>query len=219
MKRFYHILALLALVNLFAFGGLVSYLFASGRLDRERIDQIGVVLRGQFPTSQPTTQPAEALRPEPSRAEIARNQAQRELYELMAQRHERELDDRRALNQSIQINVERRLEDIEKRKAEFDEQQKKLAQQREQDGFTKMLEMYSGMDPNTAKDLLKNQNKEADAVQLLTRMDPNRAKKVINACKTQDEKLWIGRILTQINRMNKEPGTGVDGPKPSSSGG
>jgi hypothetical protein len=219
MRRIYHILALIGLINLFAVCGLVGYLFVSGKLNAERVDQIGVVLRGQFPTSQPASQPAEATaRPEPSKAEIARMSAQREYFELVAKRHEREMEDRRSLNQAIQLEVERKLEEIEKKKLEFEEQQKKTLEQSQQDGFARMLEMYSSMDPNKAKDLLKNHNKDADVVQLLMQMDPTRAKKIVNACKDPDELAWIGRILNQINKVN-DAGGGVDGPKPSSSGG
>lgn len=222
MKRLYHMLALLAMINLFAIAGLLGFLFASGKLSAERVDQIGVVLRGEFPTSQPTSQPALAVAaappPEPSRAEIARITAQKEYYDLLAQRHQREMDDRRSLNQAIQLDVVRRLEQIEKAKADLAEQQKKVTQQGEEEGLAKVLEMYSTMEPGKAKDLLRTQNKEADAVAILTQMDANRAKKIVNACKTQEELLWIGRILNQINKPNPT-GSGVDGPKPTSSGG
>jgi hypothetical protein len=117
MKRLYHLLALLALINLFAIGGLVGYLFASGRLNEERVNQIAMVLRGEFPTTQPaeTTQPAavEPPPPEPSQVEIARIRAQKEYFELVAQRHQRELEDRRTLNEQIRLDVIRKLDEIE----------------------------------------------------------------------------------------------------------
>src|SRR5689334_11585034 len=120
MKRLYHILSLIGLINLFAVGGLAGFLFISGRLNAKRVDQIGIVLRGEFPTSQPvTTQPAQEARPEPSRAEIARMAAQREYFELVAKRHEREMEDRRSLNQAIQLQVQQEREAIEKKKTEF----------------------------------------------------------------------------------------------------
>lgn len=219
LKRLYHLLALLAMINLFAIVGLVGFLFSSGRLNAERVDQIGIVLRGQFPTSQPTTQPAAvaAAPPEPSRAEIARMAAQKEYYGLLAERHQREMEDRRTLNQAIQLDVIRRLEEIEKAKADLAEQQKKTVDQGQQDGLEKVLEMYSSMEPAKAKDLLRTQNKEPDAAAILMKMDASRVKKIINTCKTQDELLWIGRILNQIN-ANHASGAGVDGPKPASSG-
>ena len=133
---------------MFAVGGLAGYLFVSGRLNAQRVDQIGVVLRGEFPTSQPatTTQPAQvAARPEPSKAEIARMAAQREYFELVAKRHEREMDDRRSLNQAIQLEVQREREEIDKKKKDFEAQQKKMLEQSQQDGFARTLELYSTM--------------------------------------------------------------------------
>lgn len=225
MRRIYHLLALMALIHLFALGGLVGYLFVSGRLNQERVEQIAVVLRGQFPTSQPATQPAvepPPPPPEPSRTEIERIQAQKDYYALLAERHQRELDDRRTLNERIQLDVVQKLEEIEKQKTQMEQQRKAIAEQGQQEGFTRTLEMVSNMDPVLAKNLLKNQTKEADAVAILKAMDMNRVKKILNACKAQDEMLWVGRILNQIQGIPGEdgqPGGGVDGPKPSSGGG
>jgi flagellar motility protein MotE (MotC chaperone) len=217
MSRIYHFLALIALINLFAIAGLVGYLFASGRLSTERVDQIAKVMRGEFPASQPaSSQPASAPAPaEPSRAEIERVRVQREYYELVSERHLRELEDRERLNQTIQLDVSRKLEEIEKEKAMLAQQRRQIVQQGEQGGFAQMVELYSGMEPAKAKDLLKNHTKEADAAAVLSKMDENRAKKIFNACKTADEMLWLGRILGQI-RQAGEPGAGVDGPKPAS---
>src|SRR5690242_3092354 len=107
MSRLYHLLALIALINLFAIAGLAGYLFASGRLNTERVDQIAKVLRGEFPMTQPaSSQPASSPSPvEPSRAEIERLRAQREYYDLVSERHRRELEDRERLNQTIQLDV------------------------------------------------------------------------------------------------------------------
>src|SRR5690606_24372804 len=109
----------MALVNLFALAGFVGFLFATGRLNAERMDQIAVVLRGEFPqpvvpATQPATQPAEPP-PQPSRAEIARPQAKQEYYRLVSERSRREMEQRRALNQQIRLDVTRQLEEIEAR--------------------------------------------------------------------------------------------------------
>lgn len=224
MKRLYHILALLALIHLFALAGFVGYLFLSGRLNSGKIEQIALVMRGQSPTSQPATQPsAPAAAPQPSvqptLAQMQRVEAEKEFFALVAQRHQREMDDRRALNEKMQLDIMKKLEELERGKQELKEQQKKLQEQSEQEGFSRILEMFENMEPQIAKNLLRNQTKEADAVQLLMGMDTGRARKIINACKTPEEQLWIGRILNQINNLNKLPGGGVDGPQPTSRGG
>ena len=95
MKRLYHLLALLAFINLFAVAGLVGYLFSSGKLNAERMDQIATVLRGEFPKPEvATSRPAESeVRPEASHAEIARLRTKKEYYALLADRHLREMAD------------------------------------------------------------------------------------------------------------------------------
>ena len=218
MSRLYHLLALLALINLFSIGGLVAYLFGTGRLNAERVDQIAKVMRGQFPTSRPAaSQPASApAPPEPSQAEIERIKASREFFELVSERHQRELEDRQRLNQTIQLDVSRKLEEIEREKAQLQQQRKQLVVQGEQGGFTKVVDMYSAMEPAKAKSLLMKL-KDPDAAAILSKMDDSKYKKIYNACKTQEESLWVGRILNQIQQAG-DPGAGVDGPKPASTG-
>ncbi|NLX22851.1 MAG: hypothetical protein GXY55_14460 [Phycisphaerae bacterium] len=206
MKRLYHGLALIALINLFAVGGLVGYLFASGRLNEERLNQIGEVLRGEYPRPEAVaTQPAEPPPPpQSSREEIATMQARRDFYQLVGERHRRESADRADLEDSVHLRILRRLEEIEQRNQEFQQQKQEFVKQSEQEGFTQVLEMYSTMDPKQAKDLLRLKEKEADVVRIIMQMDPNRRKRIINACKTEDERLWIGRILNQIAEVNKQ---------------
>jgi flagellar motility protein MotE (MotC chaperone) len=205
IKKLYHGVAMIALVNLFAVAGLVGYLFATGRLNEERVNQIGKVLRGQFPkepevaSTQPVaTQPA----PQESRAEIADLQAKRELYRLVGERLQNEVTQRQALNDSVQLEVLRRLEEIEKKNQRFEQEKKEFKKQSEQQGFTQVLDMYSSMDPKLAKDLLRTKEKDADVVQLLMKMDPNRRTKIVNACKSAEDRVWIRRILDQIQVKN-----------------
>jgi len=198
--------ALLALINLFAVVGMVGYLLASGRLNTERVDQIGKVLRGEYPKKEEvaSTQPA-ATQPVPqqSRAEIADLQAKRELYRLVGERLENEVAQRQALNDSVQLEVLRRLEEIEKKNQRFVEQKKEFSKQSQQEGFAQALEMYSAIEPKLAKDLLKTKEKDADVVQLLMQMDPNRRTKIVNACKSSVDRVWIRRILDQIQVKDK----------------
>jgi len=205
LKRFYHALALLALVNLFAVAGLMGYLFASGRLNAERMDQIGEVLRGEYPLAEvAASRPAdEKVVPQRSREEIAALRDQRERVQLVSERLKCESADRETLDQSVQLQVLRRLEEIEKKNKLFEQQKKAFETQNEQEGFSQALEMYSSMTPKLAKDLLKSREKNADVVRILMKMEPGRRKKIVNVCKTAEEKLWIGRILIQIERQDK----------------
>lgn len=219
MKRVYHILALMALINLFAVAGLIGFLVYSGKLTRERADQIAAILRGEElagASSAAASQPAATTTaPAGSRETIARDQARKELYALMAERHLREMEDRRLLNQQIQLDVNRQLEKIEQDKKSFEEQRQELAEVNRQDGFERELALFNSIDPKNARDQLK-MRKDADAVLLMMKMDEGRARKVVDACKTDDEKLWIGRILIQMQKQDTLSDSGVDGPPESS---
>ncbi|HSW46291.1 MAG TPA: hypothetical protein VLM89_12045 [Phycisphaerae bacterium] len=200
LKKLYQGVALIALINLFAVCGLAGYLFASGRLDEERINQIARVLRGELnEKAAATTQPAASQpAPQESRIEIADLQAKRELYRLVGERLQNEISQRQSLNDSVQLEVLRRLEEIEKKNQRFEAEKKEFRQQSEQEGFTQALDMYSAMDPKLAKELLKTKEKDADVVQIMMSMDPNRRTKIVNACKTPADRTWIRRILDQI---------------------
>ncbi len=224
MKRLYHALALLAIVNLLAIAGMIGFLVATGRVDAERAEQIAMVLRGEFPeppadaaaTQPAATRPAERQR---SAQEIAQTQARRQFYELLAERHQREMEDRRKLNEELRLDVVRELEQIDEARKQLKEQRKQLSAESGEAGFALELEVISKVDPAQAKDLLKGRFKDPDVVRLLMQMDANRVSKIVDACKTQDELDWIGRILNQIGKLNAEAVSGVEGPAASSSGG
>lgn len=203
-KRLYQIVAWLALANLFAVAGLVGYLVASGRLDAERVDQIAMVLRGEFPEPQTAeTQPAMAeAPPQTSREELKELQARKRFYELIAERQQRELADRSALNQSIQMDVNRQLENIEAKEQEFEQNKKETTELLAEDGFKESLEIFSSMDPKLAKEVLMDR-KDADVVRVFMEMDEIRRKKIINTCKTAEEQDWISRVLTQMVALDK----------------
>jgi len=203
-KKLWHMVAWLALANLFAVGGLVAYLVVSGRLNGERLEQIAVVLRGEFPQPEaPASQPAAAPdKPQTSAEELAQLEARKRLYTLISERHQREIDDRNSLNQAIQLDVNRQLEQIETQKETFQKEKRMTQEALEQSGFQQALDIYSEMDPKLAKDVLITK-KDADVVHLFMSMDSGKRKKIVNSCKTPEEKAWVGRILTQIGSLDE----------------
>lgn len=205
VKRLYHAMAWLAMANLFAVAGLIAYLFASGHLNAERVDQMAMVMRGEFPKPQPpvASQPVVVQeKPQTSREELAKLEAQKQFYTLISERHQREIDDRKNLNQTIQMDVNRQLEQIEARTQEFEKEKKKTKEALEQSGFQQVLDIYSEMEPKLAKDVLITK-KDPDVVQLFIKMDSGKRKKIVNTCKTPEEKAWVGRILTAIGKMDE----------------
>lgn len=222
MKRLFQVISLIAIVQLLALSGLIGYMFATGRLTAERIDQIAKLIRGESaPTTAPATQPVVvAVKPESATSQIARSQVQHGLLAMIAERQSRELQDRAKLNQTIQLDVVRKLEEIERREKAFVEQQKNLQEQQSQDGFARDLELMTSIDATRARKLLM-MRKEPDVARMLMSMEPARAKKIIDTCKTDDEMEWARRILDQLHNLNNEQaaaaGSGPSGAEASGS--
>lgn len=216
MKRLYHILSLLAITHLFALAGLLVFLFATGRLDEERLEQIASVLRGEYPDAAPAapSDPAPEAEPIASAEEIARAASEREFYELLSARQATEHRDRLGLHEEIWLRTVRLQEDLERQRRLFEEQKRAFFEETQQQGFETVLEMLASIDPAQAKELLRRSGdfKEADVVRLLMAMDPNRSKRIVNECQTEEELRWIGRILNQIHEINQASANGVDGP-------
>ena len=205
MKRLYQIISLIAVIQLLATSGLIGYMFATKRLTAERVDAIARVIRGETeapeaPASRPAAEPG---KPESATSQIARTRAQEEWLALMVERQGRELQDRARLNQTIQLDVMRRLEEIDRREKAFAEQQKKLQEEQSQDGFAREVELMTAIEATRARKLLM-MRKEPDAVRLLMSMDAARAKKILDTCKTAEEMEWAGRILDQLHNLNNE---------------
>lgn len=213
MKRLFNMLVLVALVNLFSLIGFVGYLFTSGRLNEDRVNQMAMVLRGEFDEEEtPTTQPSEEEEETPIRsAEEIANANERSRYsELLSERHLRQIEDRRRLGDDTRIEVDRLLDEIEQREERVQQQIKAVQQESELAGFEKQIEVFAKLEPKRAKDLLMKEMKEADVVHMLMAMDVGKTSKIANACKTDEELVWIGRILNQIGQVQNSA-TGVDG--------
>ncbi len=205
VKRLYHGLALVALINLFALIGFVGFLVASGRLDEERAQLIADVLRGEGREAEPApVEPGDSPSvPQPSRAEIAETQAKKEFFRLIGERLESEIRQRQELNDSVQLEVLRRLEEIDRKNQRFVQERQAFQEQSQQEGFQQVLDMYSQMEPELAKDLLRGTTKDADVVRILMEMDPNRRRNIINACQDEADRLWIRRILDQVQKIDE----------------
>ena len=214
LKRFYHLVALLALINLFTLVGLVSFLFATGRLNAERVEQMAVVLRGEFPTSQPAETPTERVvepAPEPSRVEIVRMEDERRLLLHQLERSRRELDDRYNLNQQMVFNVAQALKDIEQREARLREERQTFEREHKTEGFTQVIQVLRNTQPKKSVELLMREWKPADVVEMFLALDTNTKADIVNACKTPEEVAWVRRILVQMKKNMEEAANGVDG--------
>jgi len=91
------------------------------------------------------------------------------------------------------------------------EQEKKdtlaMASQREKpdggEGYARELEYLSGIKAKSAKDFLR-MKKDADVVEIMVALEPRVGRKIIDACRSQEDRLWMGRILEQLRQRNHD---------------
>jgi len=101
------------------------------------------------------------------------------------------------------MDVDRQLEQVQAKAKEFEQVKKETQQAMSQDGFQQTLDIYSDMEPKLAKDVLMGR-KEVDVVQVFMKLDANRRKKIINACKTPEETAWVSRVLAQMLALDAQ---------------
>jgi flagellar motility protein MotE (MotC chaperone) len=204
MKRIFHMFSLLAIINLFALAGLVAFMFMTGKLSAERVDQIAMVLRGEFPETQPEaeTPTTREVPPEQSHVEIARKEDERRRLNQQEERVSRELEYRFDLNQQILYQANQELEETKRLQKMIKEQREQFQQEHQEQGFEQMLKVIKGTQPKKAVELLMVR-KDADVVRIFMALNANVVTDIINSCKTPEQIAWARRILPQLEKQEQ----------------
>ncbi len=202
MKRLFTLAALVAVANLAALIGLAGYAHAQGWLTQERVREALAILKGEQEETA-ASQPADAQEnlPKSTVERIQRNREIEERYVIELNRREREIQDAWKLLETRQLDMLREKEALEETKKRFAEEVAQRVQQADDSGLQRELSILSGIGPKDAKDLLR-QKQDADVVWLLMTMDVRKARKIVSACKANDERLWIGRVLSKLHEQD-----------------
>ncbi len=196
-------MSVVAILKLAALVGLGAYAWSHGWLTRERILRAGAVLRGETDTEGDAASVAVVGGEGPKSASdrLQRNAELDERYRIEIDRREREIQDGWRLLEAQQLAFLREREGFEFAKMRSAEEAQKRAQEAANSGVKKELEILSGIKAKEAKELLK-QKADADVVRILMSMDSRQARKIVSACKTTEERSWIGRILESLHERD-----------------
>jgi hypothetical protein len=198
------------MLNMVAVVAVIGYAASHGWLEHKRVTAALEALKGEEAHPQvATTQVAHAEKKpeEPGDSKgsasdrIRRNEDVEEIQRTEFERRTRELSDGWKLLEAQQLAFLRSKEEFEADRRRIAEETAERAKHTGDGGLNKELEIVSGVKPKDAKELLKLKN-QADAVQMLVKMDARVARKIVSQCKTQEERLWIGRILEKIKDVD-----------------
>lgn len=203
MRRLWTVLSVTAVLNLTALGAAVGYAAMQGWLARDRVLAAVAALRGEAAAADPaTTQPTRAAdRPRPAGERIQEMAEFQERARIELARREREVQDQWQLLEARQLALlqeKERFEEEKKRYAAAVAEQARLAGS---SGQQKELEILSGLKAKEAKDLLL-QKDDAEVVRMLMGMELRQARKIVSACRTEEERLWIGRVLRKLHEQD-----------------
>ena len=203
MKRWFIVISAVAIVNLGALIGLGVWARSHGWLTRERFEGAMAALRGEETAGpEPTTQAVEEVKlPKSSRELIERNAETVERQRIELARREREIQDNWRLLEAQQLAFLRERETFEEDQKRWAAEQERRLAEAGDSGLKKELEIVSGLKPNEARDQLRLKT-EADAVRMFLTMDARKVRKIVGVCKTEEERLWIGRILGKLREQN-----------------
>lgn len=205
MKRLATVVSLVAIVNLAALAGLGAYAWSHGWLTSDRVHRAVAALKGEEETADSGASSSEAAsetHPAASSTERIRlNQQAGERQVIELSRREREIQNAWKLLETQTLALVREKESVEEAKKRFVEEMKAKAQQANDSGSQKELEIISGVKPKEAKELLKQKN-DADVVRILMDMETRKARQIVAQCKAGEDRLWIGRILEKLHERN-----------------
>lgn len=212
MAGVFKILSLLAIVVVLALLGLVGFMGISGKLNSESIGMIVKALQGKklieeteivAQPDQPTSQPADTA--ELKEPTLGMSLSEVSLATLDRQR--RTVNDSRRRVKDAELLLLQNVESFNEEKRIFYKQVQAQQKANENEGFVKMLQAYSNMDEEQAKEDFMELDIEV-VVTYLMNMKPRRVNKILGEFTTDDEqkrRRQIGeRIRTQkIEVQNK----------------
>jgi flagellar motility protein MotE (MotC chaperone) len=222
MKKLASLLLLLCILNLLAVAGLVGYLVATERLDKQKASAIVDLLRHKGtpdkfretlydilePTPSTSTAPASqpALAADtpssdttPGSAQDRINASHQALDQetLRLENQAQELRHRQELLVQLQADVTAKLKKIDDEKQAFEKRVAQVNTQAADDSFQKSLALYNELKSKQVKDLFMPMPPD-EIAKFLTAMDPDRAAKIIGEFKTPDEARAIAIVLDRI---------------------
>ena len=203
LKKAYQLLALIAIVHLFALGGGLGYLVATGKLDGVRAAEVVDVFRDvdesdDTPVEEPLEQPSTASGQ--SVESIEQQQIQEEIIWRSSVRHQAELDQRQKALQLQMLSLERKSEEFERYQKQITEQQDARQEVDQSRGFKKELELFSSMKSKQALEFLLDKIPE-DAAHLLLEMPGRSAKKIVESAKTPEQRQALTKILELMGEV------------------
>jgi len=222
MKSLWNAISFLAVVHLLALVMLLLWLFQSGRLNRERVNDLrqwlGTTSAEARTAAAKSIKDAEAERLATAQKDNqshpgADSETQIQRLTLMSQQEQqtrRSMDDERTM---LQQQLSTSTAQVDQKQAAFDRQRQewentvKIERQRRTDAqFQQTVKLYEQATPKQAKKMLEeliSQKHQDQAVAYLDAMNPRAASKVLKEFKTDEEIKLATELLEKLRTLGQ----------------
>lgn len=214
MKRLWTVISIMAVLNLTGLAGLTAHAWNQGWLQPDRIRSAIADLKGAQEEIPPAMAASDKDHEPTARSadRIRRNEESAEKQRIELARREREIKDGWKLLEAQQLVLLRSRETLEARVTQYEAGKVKAAKEKGDSGVQKELDIISGITAKAAKELLKLKP-DAEVARILLAIDNRKVNKIVKQCKTNEERLWIGRVLEQLHDRDaaraEDPGAGT----------
>jgi hypothetical protein len=215
-RKIVNILGMLCLVLVLGAGGTAGYLAAKGTLSSRSLKTAMAAITVKASESA-GTQPAagseaKAATSQPrSPAAEHRAAGENDLEDLQADNEaasggrlemmRRQLANEQALQEAVRVKLQRDQEQFEQERKLWAATRQKEMASNQQGGVQKELDYLSSIKPAQALALLRTKSDD-QASRILMAMETRKGKKIIELCKTADDKDWVKRILELIRQQS-----------------
>lgn len=201
MKRLLSVMSIVAVVNMIALAGLGMYGWKMGWLEKERVRAAALLLfdgiAEEAPAGDEPSEPGAATAVQ----RIAHSNEASQIRHAELDRREREIEHAWQQLETQQLAFLKEKEALDSLRKRFAEEATARVQKAGDGGWQRELELMGSIKPKLAKELFR-EKPDAEVVKLMSELDVRKAKKIIEQCKTSEERLWIGRILEQLQQRD-----------------
>lgn len=205
MKELARALAVIVVLNVI---GAVGYAGYAGFFEGPRLSAAWAALRKSpaemagvpTTTSAPTSAESEPMAHAPTSRPAAAGESS-EVAQIELDQRDSELKQQWEQIRAARLQLLRDREAMEHEKTGAMTTSKEREKPVDSEGYKKSLEYLSSIKPKQAKDFIR-MKKDADAVAILMALEPRVGRKIIDACKTAEERQWMGRLLEELRQRD-----------------
>lgn len=204
MKRVAQMIGLLSAIHVVVLAGFVGVLFASGRINREKLARIVDIVR-ETENEEVVAEVSLKTDEQVWRASSDRIEAEKVAEEIDERRIDRLVRDLEAKYEMLE-EVKQKIVADEKqlavREAKFSQMMKDERERLQNEGFLEAMQIYSNMPPESVKNLFMTME-DRPVMEYLVLMDDRARKKIIKKFQMPEELEKIKRVINALMNEKK----------------